>query len=195
MLRAYTACDPAPSPGIKMIANTYFAAGFSYHPHNLFFRCAAAFLLKLDERRNAHFCYWHTFDFADVLGLVASLQLPAAAGTARCESRACSRGDAVPVNEQRWPLNMHFGDYSSAGAHCSPPFNGIHCHVTPAAQMYRVTSGAEPSVARVALFHYVTRSRDDFAAKHARGSGMSRTGKSWVFFEAITKCGFGCDAL
>ena len=35
------------------------------------------------------------------------------------------------------------------------------------------------------LAHYVTKSREDFARKVARGSAMAETGKTWSFFDAV----------
>lgn len=85
-------------------------------------------------------------------------------------------GDAMPVDEQRWPITMHFGDLTEVGmSQCKrPPFTGVHCRTTPAAFYYRVVSGAKPSVEHIALFHYATRSRADFDVKQARGMGWKK---------------------
>jgi hypothetical protein len=40
----------------------------------------------------------------------------------------------------------------------------------------------------VALFHYATKSREDFAAKVARGSAMSAAVKRWEWFDQLAEC-------
>jgi hypothetical protein len=43
-------------------------------------------------------------------------------------------------------------------------------------------------IERVALFHFVTRSRVDFAAKMARGAGSGGRPKAWNFFIGVARC-------
>ena len=50
------------------------------------------------------------------------------------------------------------------------------------------SEGEVPVATRVALFHYVTRSEEDFRRKQARGGGQNRDAKPWTYFEAISKC-------
>lgn len=45
------------------------------------------------------------------------------------------------------------------------------------------------SVAKVALFHYATKSEQDFAVKMQRGSAIEGKGKPWSFFHLMAKCG------
>jgi hypothetical protein len=52
----------------------------------------------------------------------------------------------------------------------------------------------QPSTDRVALFHYVTRSREDFAYKQQRGGGQNKDAKPWSYFEHIKECAF-CSTL
>lgn len=40
----------------------------------------------------------------------------------------------------------------------------------------------------VALFHYATRSREDFEIKQARGQGGSKVGRPWTFFNELERC-------
>lgn len=47
-----------------------------------------------------------------------------------------------------------------------------------------------PSVDKVALFHFTTKSHEDFAAKLSRGSAMTHRGKNWRFFERVARCAF-----
>jgi hypothetical protein len=42
-------------------------------------------------------------------------------------------------------------------------------------------------IERVALFHYTTKSREDFAHKVARGANGPRV-KDWTFFASMQKC-------
>ena len=51
----------------------------------------------------------------------------------------------------------------------------------------RVWDPSKRDVARVGLFHYVTRSREDFNLKLARGSGDGH-GKNEAFWEHAHKC-------
>jgi hypothetical protein len=46
----------------------------------------------------------------------------------------------------------------------------------------------KPSVHRVALYHYATKSWEDFAAKMKRGSGMSRSAKTKAYFDNLAEC-------
>lgn len=45
------------------------------------------------------------------------------------------------------------------------------------------------SVTKVALFHYTTKSKQDFEVKRQRGSAVEKTAKPWSFFHLIAKCG------
>lgn len=48
---------------------------------------------------------------------------------------------------------------------------------------------ANPRIAsKIALYHYVTKSFDDFVAKTARGSGMSKAVKGPEFLEKLLRC-------
>lgn len=93
-----------------------------------------------------------------------------------------SRGHAVAVNEQRTPvpyLLPHRGRCRDLYQH------GVStkgCDGIPDA----FPSG-RPSVERIALFHYVTKSLQDFQMKSKRGSGMGNH-KPITFFHAIEKC-------
>lgn len=42
VLRAYDRCSRRPRTNVKTIANTYFLAGTSDHPHGFFYRCVQA---------------------------------------------------------------------------------------------------------------------------------------------------------
>jgi hypothetical protein len=55
-------------------------------------------------------------------------------------------------------------------------------------QLFAGSAVEPPSIERIAIFHYVTRSAADFAAKRARGGGQNRDGKPWSFFDEIAKC-------
>jgi hypothetical protein len=44
------------------------------------------------------------------------------------------------------------------------------------------------SVQRAAIFHYTTKSHEDFERKVARGSAIRENGKGWDFFGAMVTC-------
>ena len=48
------------------------------------------------------------------------------------------------------------------------------------------------SAERIALYHYVTKSRQDFAAKTKRGSGMSGATKREDYFQSVQQCAPAC---
>lgn len=48
-----------------------------------------------------------------------------------------------------------------------------------------------PRAAKVALYHYATKSLADFTSKMSRGSGMSAATKGMEYFDQIARCGLG----
>ena len=46
---------------------------------------------------------------------------------------------------------------------------------------------SDATVSKIALFHYVTRSRQDFEVKSRRGGGNGNP-KTWSFFDATERC-------
>lgn len=42
-------------------------------------------------------------------------------------------------------------------------------------------------IAKVALFHYITRSREDFAVKRSRGGGLTKI-RTWEEFDNFDEC-------
>ena len=44
-----------------------------------------------------------------------------------------------------------------------------------------------PSIERIALYHYITKSRQDFVDKRSRGSGTAKV-RTWDEFEDVSKC-------
>jgi len=50
------------------------------------------------------------------------------------------------------------------------------------------------SVATAALFHFTTKSQQDFDAKLSRGSAMTHRGKNWSFFERVARCARGASS-
>ena len=51
------------------------------------------------------------------------------------------------------------------------------------------SGSASRSARRVALYHYATKSLEDFASKMARGSGMSKASKRMEYFAEVSRCG------
>ena len=63
------------------------------------------------------------------------------------------------------------------------------CDLRPELCIRMPSASVQPaSITRVALFHYVTKSRQDYDVKMQRGSGMSRKVKPLSFFEGIARC-------
>jgi hypothetical protein len=96
----------------------------------------------------------------------------------RCGQLLCVmyRAFSTAVNEQRYALG-----------HYSPPCQerpGHKCHFYPRALM----PSSLASVERVALFHYCTRSLEDFRIKSARAGGNNPKGKPLSFFQAMEQC-------
>ena len=84
-------------------------------------------------------------------------------GCSEADREPCADAAALPKPQQpRW--------FSSC------------CYSMPAA------SYSNPTVDRVALFHYATKSWEDFEVKMARGSGMSTQDKDSSYFDAIKRC-------
>jgi hypothetical protein len=53
-----------------------------------------------------------------------------------------------------------------------------------------------PTVERIALFHYATKSWEDFSSKMKRGSGMSKSTKTLSYFQQLEQCAPNdCQAL
>lgn len=102
------------------------------------------------------------------------------------------RGDASPVNERRLPVPML---YVGTPSQCAEP--GRHpaaCALTAGSRLSR-RRGAVPTVERVALFHYITRSRADFAVKAARGGGASGRPKTWPFFDGVARSANSTESI
>eukprot|EP00892_Ulva_mutabilis_P000949 jgi/Ulvmu1/10855/UM007_0029.1 len=90
------------------------------------------------------------------------------------------RYGALPVNELGREIEPRYKSL------CLPrgadtPDSGVRC--------YQDAGSMQPasSVAKVALFHYTTKSRADFAAKLERGSAMTHRGKNWLFFQRVAR--------
>ena len=44
------------------------------------------------------------------------------------------------------------------------------------------------TVAKIVLFHFVTKSLEDFALKQQRGGGLNHNGKPQTFFDHYARC-------
>eukprot|EP00892_Ulva_mutabilis_P011573 jgi/Ulvmu1/8789/UM048_0044.1 len=99
-----------------------------------------------------------------------------------------------PVNELHQPVpeyaqiicSKYPPAVSTSGSPLSPAAlttngNGEFCSPMPAMQ------STPPSVASVALFHYITKSREDFGRKRRRGAGDSRLKRAWAEFDDISR--------
>lgn len=56
---------------------------------------------------------------------------------------------------------------------------------------HSIPDSEEPTVHEIALFHYATKSLEDFREKMRRGSGLSRHTKGIAYFEEIAWCAAG----
>lgn len=61
--------------------------------------------------------------------------------------------------------------------------NGEYCTVCPG---FRAPNPAP--IGKVALFHYITRSREDYEIKRSRGGGSTKV-RTWEEFDEFDKCG------
>jgi hypothetical protein len=90
----------------------------------------------------------------------------------------------MAVNEHFLALNPTWRlKPNTADPDCSLHPNTRQCYLVPSSS-YREEASAD----HIALYHYVTKSREDFALKQARGSGMSAAMKDDTFFKRLTKC-------
>ena len=70
-------------------------------------------------------------------------------------------------------------------------FNSSDCTSQPKWCLSMPSASVQPaSITRVALFHYVTKSRFDYDVKMQRGSGMTQKVKPLSFYEGIERCDF-----
>ena len=90
-----------------------------------------------------------------------------------------------PHPDCRPPLSTITADICASEAAKKTPFEQFStcCYSMPAA-----LAREHPSVERVALFHYATKSREDFNGKMARGSGMSKRSKTAEYFDGLAEC-------
>lgn len=108
------------------------------------------------------------------------------------------RGGALAVNEAGIPIPK----IAKWSAFARPPYaqslDPAQCgHHEPASALRGVcfeAAGHEvphpenvPSVGEIALFHYATKSLEDFQEKMARGSGISKTSKGMAYFDSIAR--------
>lgn len=110
----------------------------------------------------------------------------------------CS-GEATAVNDARWPVEHHDLDKLNAQiarcreehpddlAECVPLRSGY----APNGIAFNIWTDSHRSAARIALFHYVTKSRQDFQVKMDRGSaktGRATGYRSWEEFDMWDRC-------
>lgn len=106
------------------------------------------------------------------------------------------RGNAASVNEkfmkleEVWlPLPINVNADKWANGQCQEAFETSseelhdHCYRT-ANPLFR-----HGTVDDVALFHFATKSEEDFKTKMDRGSGMGFAVKQWAYYDEIKECG------
>lgn len=87
------------------------------------------------------------------------------------------------VNELRYPLEIYCHvprQYKVVGECLESMWN--------AWTGFSIDEDYKRSVDRVALYHYATRSREDFDIKSARGGGTNRTPKGLTYWHALQEC-------
>lgn len=92
------------------------------------------------------------------------------------------RGMAVAVNEGRHPLPWRYGLRPLCNRTDTP---APQCHLTPGSDYLAVPD--QISAGRIALYHFVTRSREDFETKRRRAGGLNPQSKPWSFFDTISR--------
>jgi hypothetical protein len=99
----------------------------------------------------------------------------------------CS-SNRLAVNEVFQPIRRV---WKVTGAARRAGLTDVDCRAHPDARSCFQTPGAllkPPAAEKVALFHYATKSREDFKRKLTRGSGMSKATKDWSYFEELVGC-------
>ena len=177
VLRHYTRCRPEAATHVKTIVNTFFVERTTIHPHNFEYRC--------ESTR----CCWQQGLFstrplwaapAGVASICTVWLLRGARTCGHNKHGECS-GMTSAVNEARLPLGHQYGITPSR---CRQGWTSRACAPIPTASLPR----SKASVERVALFHYTTRSREDFDLKMARAGGLNPRGKPLGYFTVWAKC-------
>ena len=87
----------------------------------------------------------------------------------------------MAVNENFKPLMLYWRGMPPTYADCGKNPDTRKCFLAPE------SGTSPPSAKHIALYHYVTKSKEDFAAKQIRGSGMSKKIKDDRFFKKVTR--------
>jgi hypothetical protein len=116
------------------------------------------------------------------------------------------RGGAVAVNEAYLPIapiywnrgkrcevDSDAGGRSAAAAAVATFLRRSGCYLQPGSMLSSEPQQgdrrrARPTVESVALFHYATRSEEDFRTKQRRAGGVMSSGKPRAFFVTIERC-------
>ena len=209
VLARYRRCIPDADKHVKTIANSYFLKGMSIHPHNFQFRCGHDVPLCPAITPSHVLASLGKKVRAGVINLAYAVHWPAAPThqlsnllEPACHyqaQRLCCRNGMVSVDEHAQPLENQWKAIPQRGelglqkwtakqCHVAGQNDPLsvqthqHCHLTAAPMRQNAT------VDKVALFHYATKSLQDFNAKIKRGSGMSYAAKDHGWFNAIKEC-------
>ena len=190
VLASYTQCVTQPDRHLKTIANTFFIDGTALHPHNMEFRCGGGACFAHNATRNAVSAH------VDVQNEQSCWR----GGVGIDLIRVARRDAKLPVDEHHTTVDRQWftrhqrflprgktawrGDRCKiAGGEAAPPADlETFCYITAAAM--RPDAG---TAERVALFHYGTKSAQDFRAKVERGSGLSQHAKGQDYFDGIQR--------
>ena len=83
---------------------------------------------------------------------------------------------------QRWHMQPHFWEAGGSNSDCSRTQNPLNCFLEPSGRQ------SPPRAARIAVFHYITRSFEDFEAKLRRGAGVPFFTRDEAWFRRIEEC-------
>lgn len=82
----------------------------------------------------------------------------------------------------KWHVRPHFWEAGGDNADCVKSHNLADCFVEPGERIHPATAN------RIALFHYITRSFEDFEAKLRRGAGVPFFTRDEAWFRGIEEC-------
>lgn len=95
------------------------------------------------------------------------------------QQEAMCRGSALAVNTALQAIPPD-------DIYCSTHSQDGNCLMLPGYGTHKVPGGA--TVQKLALFHYITRSKEDFLRKASRGGGNTSRPKTGAFFDKVVRC-------
>lgn len=115
--------------------------------------------------------HWHSSQEPEA---IKHTEVADASRSGRC------RGAAPAVTENLRPLSLSFHPKCEKD---NPESMAVQCLPYPAWG----SQDSDASIERVALYHFILKSLEDFEVKSARGGGVRGSGKPMSFFEAWSR--------